>query len=94
MENSPADSIMKIKDKNEIQNDTWDLEERETKKNSSGVLNVLVAGLALFSDGYNAQISMSSAKPTGSQMLIPPQSATWSLFYPACSYHNMPPNGD
>ncbi|KAJ5649151.1 uncharacterized protein N7484_002874 [Penicillium longicatenatum] len=56
MENSPADSIMKIKDKNEIQNDTWDLEERETKKKSSGVLNVLVAGLALFSDGYNAQI--------------------------------------
>lgn len=61
MENSPADSIMKIKDNhNEIHNDTWDLEERETKKKSSGILNVMVAGLALFSDGYNAQISMSS----------------------------------
>jgi len=65
MENSPADSIMKIKDKhNEIHNDTWDLEERETKNKSSGILNVLVAGLALFSDGYNAQISMLTVIPT------------------------------
>jgi hypothetical protein len=26
-------------------------------KKSSGVLNVIISGLALFSDGYNAQIS-------------------------------------
>lgn len=29
-----------------------------TSKARSGVLNVAIAGLALFSDGYNAQISM------------------------------------
>jgi hypothetical protein len=35
-----------------------DIEQSEPKRKSSGVLNVIVSGLALFSDGYNAQISM------------------------------------
>ncbi|KAJ5351022.1 hypothetical protein N7541_008749 [Penicillium brevicompactum] len=34
----------------------WDIEQREPGKKRSGVLNVVVSGLALFSDGYNAQI--------------------------------------
>lgn len=32
-------------------------EQHEPEKKRSGVLNVVVSGLALFSDGYNAQIS-------------------------------------
>ncbi|KAJ5318193.1 hypothetical protein PENANT_c052G01203 [Penicillium antarcticum] len=36
--------------------DDHDIEQSETKRKSSGVLNVIVSGLALFSDGYNAQI--------------------------------------
>lgn len=35
-------------------------QEAGNKRKSSGVLNVVISGLALFSDGYNAQISMST----------------------------------
>lgn len=63
MENSPDDSVMKMKPEDEIRDTTWDIEERESKKQTSGVLNVMVAGLALFSDGYNAQISMAPVIP-------------------------------
>lgn len=75
MEKSPTDSMMKIKDKNEIHDkdelhdDTSNLEESEPKKKTSSVLTVMVAGLALFSDGYNAQIGMSSAIPACFAML-------------------------
>jgi hypothetical protein len=40
--------------------EAWDLEETAPEeKKRSGILNVIVSGLALFSDGYNAQISTS-----------------------------------
>ena len=58
MESSPNDSIMKMEAKEESHTQNWDLEERQEEKRSSGILNVVVSGLALFSDGYNAQISM------------------------------------
>lgn len=94
MENSPADSIMKIKDKNnEIHNDTWDLEEREVKKKTSGILTVMVAGLALFSDGYNAQISMLSVIPFGSQMLIPRSRLHGASFLHTVSFTRYPYDG-
>ncbi|KAE8377293.1 major facilitator superfamily domain-containing protein [Aspergillus bertholletiae] len=68
VESSPADSSM-IKDadvtvsnwaglqgrENTLEG-TEDIETGQSKK-SSGVLNVIISGLALFSDGYNAQIS-------------------------------------
>ncbi|KAJ5765112.1 hypothetical protein N7520_004671 [Penicillium odoratum] len=54
--NSPADSVMKKNPKEEIHDDTWDLEVNESKKKTSGILSVVISGLALFSDGYNAQI--------------------------------------
>ncbi|KAJ5948084.1 hypothetical protein N7466_001099 [Penicillium verhagenii] len=55
MENSPADSVMVKKEDIHIQNDSWTLES-EPKKKSSSVLNAVISGSALFSDGYNAQI--------------------------------------
>ncbi|KAJ5907294.1 uncharacterized protein N7473_004210 [Penicillium subrubescens] len=56
MEASPSDSVMKMDDsKEQKQNEDWALEETQPKKRS-GILNVVIAGLALFSDGYNAQI--------------------------------------
>lgn len=41
----------------ESHSEDHDIEQSKTKRKSSGVLNVVVSGLALFSDGYNAQIS-------------------------------------
>ena len=58
MEASPSDSTMKMDAKEQTENADWDLEEHEPEKKRSGMLNVIVSGLALFSDGYNAQISM------------------------------------
>ncbi|KAJ5150340.1 uncharacterized protein N7482_010798 [Penicillium canariense] len=59
MEASPSDSVMKM-DGAQTQevNENWDLEEttQAEKKKAWGVINVIVAGTALFSDGYNAQI--------------------------------------
>ncbi|OOQ88920.1 inorganic phosphate transporter [Penicillium brasilianum] len=56
MEASPSDSVMKMDGSKEPNhNEDWVLEETRPKKRS-GVLNVAIAGLALFSDGYNAQI--------------------------------------
>lgn len=70
MENSPVDdSMLKMQDENEKHDDTSNLEESEPKKKTSSALNVVVAGLALFSDGYNAQISMSSVIPACFAML-------------------------
>lgn len=54
---SPSDSTMKM-DPKQVQQPDWDIEQREPEKKRSGVLNVVISGLALFSDGYNAQISM------------------------------------
>ncbi|KAJ5737857.1 major facilitator superfamily domain-containing protein [Penicillium malachiteum] len=56
MESSPTDSAMKMEDKGPAQ-ENWDLEVSQTvKKQTSKVLNIIISGLALFSDGYNAQI--------------------------------------
>ncbi|KAJ5716702.1 hypothetical protein N7493_008613 [Penicillium malachiteum] len=56
MESSPSDSVMKMEDKGPAQQN-WDLEVSQTeKKQTSKVLNIIISGLALFSDGYNAQI--------------------------------------
>ncbi|KAJ5462096.1 uncharacterized protein N7458_003648 [Penicillium daleae] len=56
MEASPSDSVMKMDgSKEQNHNEDWALEDSQPKKRS-GVLNVVIAGLALFSDGYNAQI--------------------------------------
>ncbi|KXG47971.1 Major facilitator superfamily domain, general substrate transporter [Penicillium griseofulvum] len=52
---SPSDSTMKM-DPKQVQQPDWDIEQREPEKKRSGVLNVVISGLALFSDGYNAQI--------------------------------------
>lgn len=46
---------MKMDDPKEHKDERWALEETQPKERS-GILNVIVAGLALFSDGYNAQI--------------------------------------
>lgn len=43
--------------KEQVSQTDWDIEQREPEKKRSGVLNVVISGLALFSDGYNAQIS-------------------------------------
>ncbi|CAI7663248.1 unnamed protein product [Penicillium bialowiezense] len=53
----PSDVKMKSQEseKQDPQPD-WDIEQREPEKKRSGVLNVVISGLALFSDGYNAQI--------------------------------------
>lgn len=48
---------MKMEDKHHDRGDEWDLEQPQPARKSSGILNVVVSGLALFSDGYNAQIS-------------------------------------
>ena len=49
---------MKMEDpKEQVSQTDWDIEQRNPEKKYSGVLNVVVSGLALFSDGYNAQIS-------------------------------------
>ncbi|KAJ5988277.1 hypothetical protein N7481_003487 [Penicillium waksmanii] len=58
MQASPSDSIMKMESsKAPCNEEAWDLEETyPEEKKRSGVLNVIVSGLALFSDGYNAQI--------------------------------------
>jgi hypothetical protein len=49
---------MKMEDsKEQVPQTDWDIEQRKPEKKRSGVLNVVVSGLALFSDGYNAQIS-------------------------------------
>ncbi|KAJ5134971.1 uncharacterized protein N7443_003413 [Penicillium atrosanguineum] len=57
MDASPSDSVMKMDDsKHQAHNEDWDLEEPTPERKRSGVLNVVVSGLALFSDGYNAQI--------------------------------------
>ena len=56
MEASPSDSVMKMDGSKEQQeNKNWALEETQPKKRWN-ILTVLVAGVALFSDGYNAQI--------------------------------------
>ena len=55
MEPSPSDSVMKMDDHKDHKDESWTLEEAQPKERS-GILNVIVAGLALFSDGYNAQI--------------------------------------
>lgn len=60
MEASPDDSIMKMKEPEEqeqSQLQDWELDQRKPGAKQSGVLNVIVSGLALFSDGYNAEIS-------------------------------------
>lgn len=61
MQVSPSDSTMKMESSKEPCNEeAWDLEETAPEeKKRSGILNVIVSGLALFSDGYNAQISTS-----------------------------------
>lgn len=68
VESSPADSSM-IKDADVTVSNWTGLQGRENTIEScedveagqsnkrSGVLNVIISGLALFSDGYNAQIS-------------------------------------
>jgi len=57
MDTSPSDSVMKMVDpKQQVSQPDWDIE-RESERKRSGVLNVVISGLALFSDGYNAQIS-------------------------------------
>ncbi|KOS40422.1 hypothetical protein ACN38_g8725 [Penicillium nordicum] len=57
MATSPSDSVMKMEDPNDqVSPPNWDIEQREPEKKRSGVLNVVVSVLALFSDGYNAQI--------------------------------------
>lgn len=61
MEASPSDSVMKKDAEEHVQTADWDLESPPVK-NRSGVLNTFVAGLALFSDGYNAQISKCHGK--------------------------------
>lgn len=57
MQVSPSDSVMKMEDKHLDRTHEWDLEQPQPARKSSGILNVVVSGLALFSDGYNAQIS-------------------------------------
>lgn len=58
MARSPNEHDINTKHSNKQDSqDDWDLEQREPEKKRSGVLNVAVSGLALFSDGYNAQIS-------------------------------------
>lgn len=61
MDSSPDDSIMKANEEHAIQTVDWKLEEPEPasprSNGKSGVFNVIVSGMALFSDGYNAQIS-------------------------------------
>lgn len=58
MDASPSDSVMKMDDsKNQSHNESWALEEPQPVRRRSGLLNVVISGLALFSDGYNAQIS-------------------------------------
>lgn len=58
MEVSPNDSIMKMEAKGKTQADDFELDQQvSVPKRSTGTLNVVVSGLALFSDGYNAQIS-------------------------------------
>jgi hypothetical protein len=59
MEASPSDSVMKMEDKHQDRTDQWDLDQPLPARKSSGVLNVVISGIALFSDGYNAQISTS-----------------------------------
>lgn len=64
MDASPSDSVMKMDDsKHQAHNENWELEKRQPERKRSGVLNVVVSGLALFSDGYNAQISRWSSCP-------------------------------
>ena len=46
---------MKMDDPTEHKDERWALEETQ-RKGRLGILNVIIAGLALFSDGYNAQI--------------------------------------
>lgn len=48
---------MKMEDPKSPQIEPWDLEQSRPRK-TSGIFNVFIAGLALFSDGYNGQISM------------------------------------
>lgn len=50
--------------KDNVHEEKWELEPQEhtaedtvAPSRKSGVLNVVISGLALFSDGYNAQIS-------------------------------------
>lgn len=58
MDASPSDSVMKMDDsKQKAHDEAWDLEEPQPQRKRSGVLTVVISGLALFSDGYNAQIS-------------------------------------
>lgn len=59
MESSPSDSVM-VKDPQERKHeDQWTLEERRPEVKTTSTLNVIISGLALFSDGYNVQISTS-----------------------------------
>lgn len=46
---------MKMDDPKKHKDERWALEETQ-RKGRLGILNVIIAGLALFSDGYNAQI--------------------------------------
>lgn len=63
MADSPNDSIMKADNAEPVEKTNWSLDAQDCEqgkvKTRSGVLNVFISGLALFSDGYNAQISMS-----------------------------------
>lgn len=67
MEASPNDSIMKNEKAEPVESTNWTLESQDNEqgkvKHRSGVLNVVISGLALFSDGYNAQNSMISPTP-------------------------------
>lgn len=63
-EETPPDDKYEAKEtiKSYAKNDS-EREEIEFQRNST-ILNVIVSGLALFSDGYNAQISESSSNAT------------------------------
>lgn len=73
MEASSSDSIMKMEgSKAQFNEEAWDLDEAHPEeKKRSGILNVVVSGLALFSDGYNAQISTSWPLPSHASYFNP-----------------------
>lgn len=63
MDDSPGDSIMKLDNDHSIRMGDFALDEPaesapEERSGRSSMFTVIVSGLALLSDGYNAQISM------------------------------------
>lgn len=57
--------------KGETVDEEWDVEQRDpVQSRRSGILNVVVSGLALFSDGYNAEISAFPSFPRRGRMLM------------------------